>query len=378
MIYLDNHSTTPVDKRVLKKMLPFFTTRYNNPHSQHTRHNHSIIKDIEKARTDIAKLVGADKDEIVFTSGATESNNLAIKGMISKIKRGKNHFISLNTEHKCVLEALRKVELEGAEVSILKVNKNGLINIKDIINTIKNNTVMISVMIANNETGVIQPIDKIGKICKQRGIIFHTDAAQAVGKIKINVKKMNIDLMSISSHKFYGPKGIGAIYIRKKPRIRLNSLIDGGGQEMSIRSGTLPVPLCIGFGEAARIANKNMKREYEKTELLRDYFFKKIKQAFPDVILNGSFSKRLPANLNISIKGVDSEVLISKLTKTVISSGSACSSREIEPSSVLKGMGLKDNIISSALRIGFGRFTTKKDSIIALKEIIKVAKEIKR
>ena len=378
MIYLDNHSTTPVDSRVLKKMLPFFSIKYNNPHSQITKHNHSIIKDIEKARIDIAKLIGAEKEEIVFTSGATESNNLAIKGMISKVKRGKNHFISLKTEHKCVLEALRKVELEGAEVSLLKVKKNGLISINDILDNIKNNTVMISVMVANNETGVIQPINQIGKICRQKGIIFHTDAAQAVGKININVKKMNIDLMSISSHKFYGPKGIGALYIRKKPRIRLNPLIDGGGQEMSLRSGTLPVPLCVGFGEAARIADKTMKREHQKTKALRDYFFKKIKVAFPDVILNGSYSKRLPANLNISIKNVDSEVLISKLTNTFISSGSACSSRQIEPSSVLRGMGLNDNVIRCALRIGLGRFTTKKDTMLAVKEIIKVAKEIRK
>lgn len=378
MIYLDNHSTTQVDKKVLKKMLPFFSIKYNNPHSQLTRHNHSIVKDIEKARSHIAKLIGADNEEIVFTSGATESNNLAIKGMISKIKRGKNHFISLNTEHKCVMEALRKIELEGAEVTLLKVNRNGLININDIIKAIRSNTVMISIMIANNETGVIQPIDKIGRLCKKKAIIFHTDAAQAVGKIKINVKKMNIDLMSISSHKFYGPKGVGALYIRKKPRVRLNSLIDGGGQEMSIRSGTLPVPLCIGFGEAAKIANKAMKKESEKTKILRDFFLKRIKQAFPDVIINGSYTKRLPANLNISIKGVDSEVLISKLTNTVISSGSACSSREIEPSSVLKGMGLEDVIIRSALRIGMGRFNTKKDAILASREIIKVAKKIRK
>ncbi len=378
MIYLDNHSTTPVDKRVLKKMLPFFSIKYNNPHSQLTRHNQSIIKDVEKARTEIAKLIGAEKEEIVFTSGATESNNLAIKGMLSKIRRGKNHFITLNTEHKCVLEALRKVELEGAKVSILRVKKNGIINIKQLIDTIQSNTVMVSVMMANNETGVIQPIERIGKLCRKKGIIFHTDAAQAVGKIEINVKKMNIDLLSISSHKFYGPKGIGALYIRKKPRIRLNTLIDGGGQEMSVRSGTLPVPLCIGFGEAARISSKTMKKENQQTKMLRDYFFSQIKEAFPDVILNGSYKQRLPANLNISIKHVDSEILISKLTNTVISSGSACSSRELEPSSVLLGMGLKDNIIRSAIRVGLGRFTTKKDTSNAAKEIIKVAMEIRK
>ena len=361
-----------------KKNASFFSTKYNNPHSQITRHNQTIIRDIEKTRHEIAKLIGAEKDEIIFTSGATESNNLAIKGMLSKIKRGKNHFISLSTEHKCVLEALRKVELEGAELSILKVKKNGLIDFSELVNSIKSNTVMVSIMMANNETGVIQPINKIGKLCKENGVIFHTDAAQAVGKININVKKMNVDLMSISSHKFYGPKGIGALYIRKKPRIRLNTLIDGGGQEMSIRSGTLPVPLCVGFGEAAKIAGKIMKEEYEKTKSLKNLFLKIIKEEFPDVIINGSFSKRLPANLNISIKGVDSEVLISRLKNTVISSGSACSSKEIEPSSVLLGMGLNDNIIRSALRIGLGRFTTKLEIKIAAEEIIKVAKTIRK
>ena len=378
MIYLDNHSTTPVDKRVLKKMLPYFSIKYNNPHSQQTRHNSAIIKDIEKARLEIANLIGAEKDEIVFTSGATESNNLAIKGMMAKVRRGKKHFITLNTEHKCVLEALRKIELEGARVSVLKVKKNGLVEIKDIKKSIKKDTLMISIMMANNETGVIQPIEKIGKICKQKGILFHTDAAQAVGKIEINVKKMNIDLMSISSHKFYGPKGIGAIYIRKKPRIRINSLIDGGGQEMSIRSGTLPVPLCVGFGEAARIANKNLKLEFKKTRELRNFFLKKIKFYFPDVIVNGSFRSRLPANLNISIKGVDAELLISKLKRTVISSGSACSSKDLEVSPVLSGMGIKDSIIKSSLRIGLGRFTSKKEIILAANEIIKVAKKIKK
>ena len=217
------------------------------------------------------------------------------------------------------MEALRKIELEGAEVTLLKVNRNGLININDIIKAIRSNTVMISIMIANNETGVIQPIDKIGRLCKKKAIIFHTDAAQAVGKIKINVKKMNIDLMSISSHKFYGPKGVGALYIRKKPRVRLNSLIDGGGQEMSIRSGTLPVPLCIGFGEAAKIANKAMKKESEKTKILRDFFLKRIKQAFPDVIINGSYTKRLPAKKDAILASREIIKVAKKIRKNVIS-----------------------------------------------------------
>ncbi len=377
MIYLDNHSTTPVDERVLKKMLPYFSVKYNNPHSQITKHNANIIEDIEKARIEIAKLINSDPEEIIFTSGATESNNLAIKGMLPKVRRGKNHFITLNTEHKCVLEALRKMEIEGAEVTILKVKKNGLIDIKEFKNSIKKETLMVSIMFANNETGVIQPINQIGKICKEKGIIFHTDAAQAIGKVKVNVKKMNIDIMSISSHKFYGPKGIGAIFIRKKPRIRINSLIDGGGQEKSIRSGTLPVPLCIGFGEAAKIANKNLNLEMKKTRALRDFLLEKIRLSFPNIVINGCLQARLPANLNISIIGVNSELLISKLKKTVVSSGSACSSKDIETSSVLSGMGLSDDIVNSALRIGIGRFNSKKDILRAVEEIIKVAKKIR-
>lgn len=377
MIYLDNHSTTPVDERVLKKMLPYFSVKYNNPHSQITRHNANIIEDIEKARIEIAKLINSDPEEIIFTSGATESNNLAIKGMLPKVRRGKNHFITLNTEHKCVLEALRKIEIEGAEVTILKVKKNGLIDIKEFKNSIKKETLMVSIMFANNETGVIQPINQIGKICKEKGIIFHTDAAQAIGKVKVNVKKMNIDMMSISSHKFYGPKGIGAIFIRKKPRIRINSLIDGGGQEKSIRSGTLPVPLCVGFGEAAKIANKNLNLEMKKTRALRDFFLEKIRLSFPSLVINGCLKARLPANINISIIGVDSELLISKLKNTVVSSGSACSSKDIESSSVLSGMGLSDDIVNSALRIGIGRFNSKKDILLAVEEIIKVAQKIR-
>ena len=377
MIYLDNHSTTPVDERVLKKMLPYFSVKYNNPHSQITRHNANIIEDIEKARIEIAKLINSDPEEIIFTSGATESNNLAIKGMLPKVRRGKNHFITLNTEHKCVLEALRKIEIEGAEVTILKVKKNGLIDIKEFKNSIKKETLMVSIMFANNETGVIQPVNQIGKICKEKGIIFHTDAAQAIGKVKVNVKKMNIDMMSISSHKFYGPKGIGAIFIRKKPRIRINSLIDGGGQEKSIRSGTLPVPLCVGFGEAAKIANKNLNLEMKKTRALRDFLLEKIRLSFPNIVINGCLQARLPANLNISIIGVDSELLISKLKNTVVSSGSACSSKDIESSSVLSGMGLSDDIVNSALRIGIGRFNSKKDILLAVEEIIKVAQKIR-
>ena len=369
MIYLDNHATTKVDIRVLKKMMPYFTEKFNNPHSQNTVHNRDIIKQISQSRIRIAELIGAKQEEIVFTSGATESNNLAIKGLKSNVLRGKNHFISLNTEHKCVLEALRKLEIEGAEVTILKVKKNGLIDPLDIEKSIRKNTLLVTIMMANNETGVIQPIKEIARICKDKNVLFHTDAAQAVGKIEINVKKMNIDMMSISAHKFYGPKGIGALYVRQFPRIRLTPLIDGGGQETSLRSGTLPVPLCIGFGEAAKIALSRLQKDKKKTKILRNYLYKGIKKNIQNIFINGHLTKRLPANLNISIPGINSEKLIKNLKKTVVSSGSACTSNNIEPSYVLSGMGLSEEVINSSIRIGIGRYNTKKDINDAIKDI---------
>ena len=369
MIYLDNHATTKVDIRVLKKMMPYFTEKFNNPHSQNTVHNRDIIKQISQSRIRIAELIGAKQEEIIFTSGATESNNLAIKGLKSHVLRGKNHFISLNTEHKCVLEALRKLEIEGAAVTILKVKKNGLIDPLDIEKSIRKNTLLVTIMMANNETGVIQPIKEIARICKNKNVLFHTDAAQAVGKIEINVKKMNIDMMSISAHKFYGPKGIGALYVRQFPRIRLTPLIDGGGQETSLRSGTLPVPLCIGFGEAAKIAFSRLQKDKKKTKILRDYLYKGIKKNIQNIFINGHLTKRLPANLNISIPGINSEKLIKNLKKTVVSSGSACTSNNIEPSYVLSGMGLSKEVINSSIRIGIGRYNTKKDINDAIKDI---------
>ena len=377
MIYLDNHSTTQVDKRVLKKMLPYFIEKFNNPHSQTTIHNKDIILQMSKAREKIAKLIGAEKEEIIFTSGATESNNLAIKGLKQNILRGKNHFISLNTEHKCVLESLRKLEFEGAKVTILKVKKNGLIDVDEIYKSIKKNTLLVSVMMANNETGVIQPIKKIGEICKEKNVLFHSDAAQAVGKIDINVKKMNIDMMSISAHKFYGPKGVGALYIRKFPRIRLSPLIDGGGQEVSLRSGTLPVPLCVGLGEAAKISMLRLKKENKETLILRNYLYKGLKKNIKNIAINGDTNKRLSANLNISIPGINSEVLIKNLKNTVISSGSACTSSSVEASYVLSGMGIPKKTIDSSIRIGIGRFNTKSDINYAIKDITETVEKLR-
>ncbi len=377
MIYLDNNATTKVDRRVLSKMLPYFSDKFNNPHSQVTIHNRNIITALDKARKEIANLIGAEKEEIIFTSGATEANNLAIKGMLSKALRGRNHFVSLNTEHKCVLEALRKLEFANCDITILNVKKNGLVDIEKIKKAITKETVLVSVMMANNETGVIQPISKIAKICKEKKVLFHTDAAQAVGKIKIDVNKMNIDLMSISAHKFYGPKGIGALYIRKKPRVRIDTLIDGGGQEMNLRSGTLPVPLCIGFGEAARIARKDLEKDFSKTKHLRDYFIMAIKKQITGIKINGCIKKRLPGNINFSIAGVNSSALISKLKRSVLSSGSACTSSDIEPSYVLEGMSLNKEIIETSLRVGIGKFNNMREIKVAIKEIVDIVESMR-
>jgi cysteine desulfurase len=374
VIYLDNHSTTQVDKKVLKKMLPYFSDKFYNPHSINTKYNQDIINDIELARSNIAKLIGADTQDVVFTSGATEANNMAIKGLELKIKRGKNHFITLNTEHKCVLEAMRRVELDGGQLSILKVNKDGLIDPEIIEKNIKNNTVLVSIMFANNETGVIQPIKKIAQICKEKKVLFHSDAAQAIGKIKINVKDMGIDLMSMSAHKFYGPKGIGALYIRGFPRIRLSPLIDGGGQEISLRSGTLPVPLCVGFGEAAKIAKKSLQKEAKTTKELRDYFIISLKKKIDNIIINGDLKNRLPANINFSIPNIKAKEIIQSLKYTIISSGSACTSNSVDPSYVLSGMGLKKDVVESSLRVGIGRFSTKADIDKAVQDIYQTVK----
>ena len=378
MIYLDNHSTTQVDKKVLKKMLPYFSDRFYNPHSINTKYNQDIIKDLKVARSNIAKLIGANIEDIVFTSGATEANNMAIKGLELKIKRGKNHFITLNTEHKCVLEAMRRVELNGGQLSVLKVNKKGLIDPKMIEKSIKSNTALVSIMFANNETGVIQPIKKIAQICKNKKVLFHTDAAQAVGKIKINVKDMGIDLLSISAHKFYGPKGIGALYIRSFPRIRLSPLIDGGGQEINLRSGTLPVPLCIGFGEATKIAKINLQSEVKKTKELRDYFIISMKKKIDNIIINGDMKNRLPANINFSIPKIKSKKIIKSLKYTIISSGSACTSSSIEPSYVLSAMGLEKDVIESSLRVGIGRFSIKADIDKAVQDIYQTVKSLRK
>jgi cysteine desulfurase len=370
-IYLDYQATTPCDPRVLQAMLPYFTEEYGNPHSRNHAYGWVAEQAVEKARAQVAELIHADPREVIFTSGATESNNLAIKGVAHFYKADKDHIITCATEHKCVLDSCRHLEQEGFKVTYLPVNKDGLIDLETLNAAITDRTVLVSIMVVNNEIGVIQPIEKIGKMCHDKGVFFHTDAAQAVGKIPLDVEAMNIDLLSISGHKIYGPKGIGALYVRRKPRIRLQSLINGGGQERGMRSGTLSPPLCVGLGEACAIAQKEMGAEAERIKTLAERFHNHIKEALDEVYLNGDGNKRIPGNLNLSFAHVEGEGLMMGIKELAVSSGSACTSASLEPSYVLRALGVEEEMAHTSLRIGFGRFTTEEEVDIAAQKIIK-------
>jgi cysteine desulfurase len=369
-IYLDYQATTPTDPRVLQAMLPWFTERFGNPHSRNHSYGWEAEDAVEKARAQVASIIGADEKEIVFTSGATESNNLALQGVARFYKERKNHLITVVTEHKCVLDTMRHLEQEGFHVTYLPVAKDGLVDLEQLKATITDKTVLVSVMAANNEIGVVQPIAKIGAICRERGVFFHTDAAQAVGKIPLDVKAMKIDLMSISGHKIYGPKGIGALYVGRKPRVRLQALIHGGGQERGMRSGTLPTPLCVGLGEACAIAQREMGAEAERLKRLRDRFYAQIKQRLPEVYLNGDLEHRLPGNLNLSFAYVEGEGLMMGIKDLCVSSGSACTSASLEPSYVLRALGVDEELAHTSLRIGFGRSTTEQEVDYAVEHIV--------
>ncbi|MCW5748116.1 MAG: IscS subfamily cysteine desulfurase, partial [Alphaproteobacteria bacterium] len=315
--------------------------------------------------------VNASPEELIFTSGATESNNLAIAGVARFYKDKRNHIVTLVTEHKCVLDTCRHLEQEGFEVTYLPVQPNGLVDLDLLRAAVTDKTVLVSVMAVNNEIGVIQPIKEIGAICREKGAFFHTDAAQAVGKIPLDVEEMNIDLMSISGHKIYGPKGIGALYVRRKPRVRLVALIDGGGQERGFRSGTLPTPLCVGLGEACEIAMKEMNVEADRLRKLRDRFLNGLKAKLPDIYVNGDMEHRIPGNLNISFAYVEGESLIMGIKSLSVSSGSACTSASLEPSYVLRALGVEEELAHTSLRIGFGRFTTEQEVDTAVEDIVR-------
>ncbi|CAH6719971.1 cysteine desulfurase, mitochondrial [[Candida] jaroonii] len=361
-IYLDLQATTPTDPRVLDKMMQFYTGLYGNPHSSTHAYGWETDKEVEKAREYVANVIKADPKEIIFTSGATESNNMVIKGITNFYKNTKKHVITTQTEHKCVLDSCRYIQENGWDVTYLPVNSEGLINIEDLKNAIRKDTILVSVMAVNNEIGVIQPLKEIGDICRKNKIFFHTDAAQAYGKIPIDVNEMNIDLLSISSHKIYGPKGIGACYVRRRPRVRLSPIINGGGQERGLRSGTLAPPLVAGFGEAARIMTEEM--DYDKKHIVK--LSNKLKNSLltiPETFFNGPAdeSKHYPGCVNVSFGFIEGESLIMALKDVALSSGSACTSASLEPSYVLHALGADDTLAHSSIRFGVGRFTTEEE-----------------
>jgi cysteine desulfurase len=360
-IYLDYQATTPTDPRVLEKMLPYFSEKFGNPHSASHVFGWESEEAVEEARAEVAKLIGADPKEIVFTSGATESNNLAITGLARYLKSKGNHIITVQTEHKCVLDSCRHLAEEGFEITYLPVQQNGLIDMATLKEAITDQTILVSVMTANNEIGVIQPVAEIGALCRENKITFHTDAAQAFGKIPMNVKDMCIDMMSISGHKIYGPKGVGALYVGRKPRVRLKAIINGGGQERGRRSGTLPTPLIVGLGEAARIAGLEMAQDHKRLKTLRDKMLNAIQGQLPEVYVNGDLEHRLAGNLNISFAGVEGESLMMAIKNLAVSSGSACTSSSLESSYVLHALGVSEELAHTSIRIGIGRFTTEEE-----------------
>jgi len=375
--YLDMQATSPMDPRVLDAMMPYFTYKFGNPHSKTHKYGWDAEEGVENARKQVAQLIGATSKEVVFTSGATESNNIAIKGVANFHKKKKNHIITTQTEHKCVLESCRYLQQNDFEVTYLPVQTNGIINLDDLKNAINENTCLVSIMAVNNEIGVIQPLKEIGEICKKNKVYFHTDAAQAVGKIPLDVNDMNIDLMSISGHKFYGPKGIGALYVRRRPRVRLESIISGGGQERGIRSGTLASPLIIGIGEASKIALNEMDQDKKHITFLRDKLYNGIISNLSHITINGCPENRYPGNLNLSFSCVEGESLLMASKDLAISSGSACTSASLEPSYVLRALGVGDELAHSSIRFGIGKFTTEEEIEKAIESIVYSVKKLR-
>jgi cysteine desulfurase len=376
-IYLDYQATTPCDPRVVTAMLPYFTEHFGNPHSRNHKYGWDAEAAVEKARAQIASIINADEKEVIFTSGATESNNLALKGVAHFYKDRKNHIITTVTEHKCVLDSCRHLELEGFDVTYLPVQQNGLLNLDDLRRAITPKTALVSVMAVNNEIGVVQPLAGIGAICRENGVFFHTDAAQAVGKIPLDVAAMKIDLLSISGHKVYGPKGIGALYVGRKPRVRMEALIHGGGQERGFRSGTLPTPLCVGLGEACAIAEKEMGAETGRLRKLSQRLLNGITDRLPEVYLNGDAEHRIPGNLNLSFAHVEGEGLMMGIKDLCVSSGSACTSASLEPSYVLRALGVEIEMAHTSLRLGIGRFTTEQEVDYAIEHIVHAVQRLR-
>ena len=377
-IYMDNHATTPMDPRVLEEMLPYFTDKFGNAASRNHVFGWVAEEAVEQARERIAKLVGATTKEIIFTSGATESDNLAIKGVAEMYREKGNHIITAVTEHKAVLDTGKRLEKYGFRVTYMPVMKDGLIDLDDLKRAMDDKTILVTLMAANNEIGVLQPVAEIGKLCHERGVLFHTDATQAVGKIPIDVQKMNIDLMSISAHKMYGPKGVGALYVRRKnPRVQVSPIIDGGGHERGMRSGTLNVPGIVGLGKACAICHQEMPQESCRLAGLRNRLKDKIMGSLDEVYVNGSMEHRLPNNLNISFAYVEGESLLMGINDIAVSSGSACTSATLEPSYVLKALGTGDDLAHSSIRFGIGRFNTEAEVDYVAARLIEVVRRLR-
>jgi len=359
-IYLDYSATTPVDPRVAEQMIPWLCERYGNPASRSHAYGWEAEKAVEDAREQVAALINADSKEIVWTSGATESNNLAIKGAAQFYKGKGKHLITLKTEHKAVLDPCRELERQGFEVTYLDVQEDGLVDLEAFRQALRPDTILVSIMFVNNEIGVIQPIAEIGEICRDKGIVFHVDAAQATGKVAIDLAQLKVDLMSFSAHKTYGPKGVGALYVRRKPRVRLEAQMHGGGHERGLRSGTLATHQIVGMGEAFRIAREEMSSELERVRMLRDRLLKGL-QDIDATYVNGDLVHRVPHNLNISFAYVEGESLIMAIKDVAVSSGSACTSASLEPSYVLRALGRNDELAHSSIRFTIGRFTTEEE-----------------
>jgi cysteine desulfurase len=359
-IYMDYSATTPIDPRVADAMIPFLREQFGNPASRSHAYGWSAEAAVEEARANVAALVGADPREIIWTSGATESNNLALKGAANFYKTKGKHIITVKTEHKSVLDTVRELERVGFEATYLEPQDNGLVSLEQLEAAIRPDTILVSVMLVNNEIGVIQPIREIGELCRKKGVIFHCDAAQATGKVHINLEDLKVDLMTFTAHKTYGPKGVGALYVRRKPRVRLEAQMHGGGHERGLRSGTLPTHQIVGMGEAFRIAREEMDAEIEKVRALRDRLAKGLME-IEEVYINGDMEHRVPHNLNVSFNFVEGESLIMAVKDLAVSSGSACTSASLEPSYVLRALGRSDELAHSSIRFTIGRFTTEED-----------------
>jgi cysteine desulfurase len=377
-IYMDNHATTPLDPRVLEAMMPYLTGIFGNAASRNHSFGWEAEEGVEKAREQIARLIGASAKEIIFTSGATESTNLALKGVAEMYKERGNHIITQVTEHKATLDTCKRLEKSGYRVTYLPVQADGLIDIEDLKRAMDDQRIVVSIMYANNEIGVVQPIAEIGKLCHEKGVIFHTDAVQAVGKIPVNVQTDNIDVMSLTGHKIYGPKGVGALYVRRRnPRVQLSEQINGGGHERGMRSGTLNVPGIVGLGKACELCMNEMAAEAAREIELRDYLKNKLENALDYTQVNGNMEHHLPGNLNMSFVYVEGESLLMGINDIAVSSGSACTSATLEPSFVLKALGLGDDVAHSSIRFGLGRFNTKAEVDYVSDKIISVVQHLR-